>query len=64
MTLAENNTIDPRRFRFTVASLSVLIIILVLIGLLSHRTISYKNAAWKSSPYGDVRDTGTVKANR
>ena len=62
MTILQSETLSVRRFRFTVASLSVLIIILILIGLLSHRTIPDNKPAWKSSPYGEPRDTGSVKA--
>ena len=62
MTLSESETFSLRRFRFTVASLTILIIILILAGLLSHRTLPDNNPAWKSAPYGDLRDTGRVKA--
>jgi hypothetical protein len=62
MTIAESETHFVRRFHFTVASLSILIIILILIGLLSHRAIHDGKPAWKSSPYGELRDTGIVKA--
>jgi hypothetical protein len=62
MTLSEGETFSVRRFHFTVASLFVLIIMLILIGLLSHRTIPYSKPVWKSSPYGEVQDSGNVKA--
>ena len=62
MTLLEGETYSERRFRFTVASLSILILILVAIGLLSHRAIPDNRPSWKSAPYGDLRDTGRVKA--
>lgn len=62
MTYSENEYYPVRRFRLTLVSLFVLIIMLALIGLLSHRTTSIDHPVWKSSPYGDPRDTGAVKA--
>jgi hypothetical protein len=62
MTILKSETYSDRRFRLTVTSLSILIIILILIGLLSHRTVPDSKAAWKSSPYGDLGDTGTARA--
>jgi hypothetical protein len=62
ITLTEIETYSVRRFHFTVARLALLIIILVILGLLSHRTISINRPVWKSAPYGDLGDTGTARA--
>jgi uncharacterized membrane protein affecting hemolysin expression len=62
MTLSESEFYPARRYHFTVACLFVLLLMLILAGLLSHRTLSYNRPVWKSSPYGELRDTGTVKA--
>ena len=62
MTLSESEFYPARRFHFTVALLSILLIILVLIGLLSHRTIPVNHPVWKSSPYSDLRDTANIRA--
>ena len=64
MTYSESEYYSVRRFRFTVAYLSILIILVVILGLLSHRTISVDRPVWKSSTYGEPRDTRSVKAGR
>jgi hypothetical protein len=65
MTFLENETYSDRRTLYTVASLSILILILVIIGLLSHRPMNDNgNPVWKSAPYGDPQDTGRLKAGR
>jgi hypothetical protein len=62
ITLTEIETYPVRRLRVTVAGLSILILVLILIGLSSHRTIAVNRPVWKSAPYGDLRDTGSVRA--
>jgi hypothetical protein len=62
MILPEIETYPVQRFRNRVTWLAVLILVFVILGLLSHRTISDNRPAWKSSPYGEPRDTGTMKA--
>jgi hypothetical protein len=64
MTLAEDESYPDRRFRFTVAWLSVLLLILVLLGLLSHPKNPVSHAVWKSAPYGEPRDTVSIRAGR
>ena len=64
MTHSEGESYSDRRFRLTVAGLAILIFILIIIGLLSHRTLQDNRPAWKSSPYSEMQDTGTVKAAR
>lgn len=63
MTYSEDDNYPVRRFRFTVASLSILIILVVILGLLSHRTISIDRPVWKSAPYGNLHGTGSVHAS-
>ncbi|MCX6133316.1 MAG: hypothetical protein NTU47_05825 [Ignavibacteriales bacterium] len=58
----EIETYPLRRFKTRVAWLAVLIIVLIILGLLSHKTISDNLPVWKSSPYGNPANTGTVKA--
>jgi len=60
MTLSEIEVYSSRRLRFTVAWLAVVILILILVALLSHPTISDNRPVWKSSPYGEPKDTGTA----
>ena len=62
MTYSESEYYHVRRFRFTAAYLFILIILVVILGPLSHRTISIDHPVWKSSPHGDLRDTASVKA--
>jgi hypothetical protein len=62
MILSQSEFYPVRRFRFTVTVLCIVIVVLVILGLLSHRTLSYNRPVWKSCPYGEPRDTGTVKA--
>jgi hypothetical protein len=62
MILSQSEFYPVRRFRFTVTFLCLAIVVLVIIGLLSHRTLSYNRPVWKLSPYGELRDTGSVKA--
>ncbi len=63
MILEETETYSDRRLRFTVTWLAILILILVLIGLLSHPAIHNDKPVWKSSPYGELHDTAGVKAD-
>ena len=60
--LTENETYPARRFHIVVARLVILIIILVVLGWLNHRTPPVDGAVWKSSPYGNPRDAGIMKA--
>ena len=60
--LSENETYPARRFHRVVARLVLLIIILVVLGLLSHPTAPVNRAVWKSCPYGNPRDAGIMKA--
>jgi hypothetical protein len=62
MTSPQSEYYPVRRFRLVVASLCFIIIILTAIGLLSRRTLSDNRPAWKSAPYGDTRDKGSVRA--
>ncbi len=62
MNHLENEMYPARRFRIAVARLIILIIILVVLGLLSHPTAPVNRAVWKSSPYGDPRGTEIMKA--
>jgi hypothetical protein len=64
MALSEIESYSDRRFRLTVAGLAILIFILVIIGILSHRSIQDNRPVWKSSPFSEMPDTGTVKAAR
>lgn len=62
MTLAENESYPDRRFRLTVVWISVLLLILVFFGLLTHPKTSVNYPVWKSAPYGEPRDTARVRA--
>lgn len=62
MILSQSEYYPVRRFRLTVTSLCLAILVLLILGLLSHRTLSTNRPVWKSAPYGEVRDTGTAKA--
>ncbi|MCX6145142.1 MAG: hypothetical protein NTZ35_18215 [Ignavibacteriales bacterium] len=64
MTSSVGEYYPVRRFRITVASIFIVIILAVIVGLLTHRTISVNHPVWKSSPYGDPRDTASVRAGR
>jgi hypothetical protein len=64
MMYSENEYYPVRRFRITVASIVVVITLAIILGLLTHRTISANHAVWRSSPYGDARDTSSVRAGR
>jgi hypothetical protein len=64
MTYSEREYYPVRRFRSTVASIFIVIILAVIIGLLIHRNISVNHPVWKSSPYGEPRDTASTRAGR
>jgi hypothetical protein len=64
MTVPDLESNQAGRFRATVVRLVVLIIILILVGLSIHRNISNHGSVWKSSPYGEPRDTASVRAGR
>ena len=62
MTESESEFYSVRRFRLTVVILSALLGLLILIGVLGHRRIPDDQPVWKSSPYGEPRDTTKVRA--
>jgi hypothetical protein len=62
MTFLESETYPDPRTRYAVASLSILLLILVVVGLLSRRTMNDSKPAWKSASYGEPRDAGSVEA--
>lgn len=64
MTLSETEIYSSRRFRFIVAWLTIVVLILILVAILSHHTIQDHQPVWKSSPFGESRDTAIVKVSR
>jgi hypothetical protein len=65
VTSFEGETIADERTRYTVASLSILMLILVMAGLLSHSTANENTKpVWKSASHGNPRDSGNVKTGQ
>lgn len=64
MTPSKSEVYPSRRFRSTIAWISIVILILILVGLLTHPATVDNHAVWKSSPYGEPRDTGKVIATK
>jgi hypothetical protein len=62
MTSSEVEYYPVRRFRVGLARLAILLLLLIILGLLSHRTTTVNRAVWKTSPYGDSRDAAIVRA--
>jgi hypothetical protein len=62
MTYSESEYYPVRRFRITVASILIVFALAVIVGLLTHRAIFVHHAVWKSAPYGEPRDTASVRA--
>jgi hypothetical protein len=60
----ELETYSIDRFRFTLIRLAIIFLVLIALGLLIHRTNPVNRAVWKTAPYGEQRDTGTVRAGR